>query len=248
MRVQLSTSLLSALFLCACSQTNLSQGVGATTGTIVPSGGGSTAQVEQKLPVCTRSYGKVALVENQQQAGDLLQMNLTSPLPVIRTMISQSGCFTIVDRGQALGAIEAEQKYSGKGGIGKLAGADFFITPQIVFKDGSQNSIGGALSKVAGVAGLGGGFGGIVGTVAGNMNVSTTEAQVALFLTETKSGIQKYSALGQARTSTLGLSADGPGALFGAGVGSYANSDVGKTTVAALLDAYIKLVDRMRSS
>ena len=81
-------------------------------------------------------------------------MGLSSPVPLIRLMIAQSNCFQVVDRGQALTRIEDERSISGKGGVGRLAAADYFITPDIVSQNANSGGFaGGAGALLPGVAG-----------------------------------------------------------------------------------------------
>ena len=111
-------------------------------------------------------------------------MGLTSPVPLIRLMIAQSNCFQVVDRGQALTRIAEERELTGKGGVGKLAAADFFITPDIV----TQNANSGGLAGGAGAF-----LPGVAGIVAGGLTQKTSEAQTALYLVESKSGVRHGS-------------------------------------------------------
>jgi len=193
------------------------------------------------LPRCERPLDTIALVENPDNA--LLNMGLTSPLPILRLMISQSNCFTVVDRGAAMAAIEAEHIRSGQKGGPKVKAARYFLTPQIVFQNSGSTSVGGAISSFMGNLPLGGAEG-FVGTLAANINQTTSEAQTVLFLTDGKTGTQVAAAQGSARSSEIGFATTGMGSLLGAG-GAYAQTDAGKAAMAALVDAYANLVQEM---
>lgn len=221
--------------LAGCSQTSLGEANTAVTGSAGPEG---AQKASAQLPKCDRPLGRAALVERQIPA--LAQMGLTSPVPLIRLMIAQSNCFQIVDRGQALSRIEEERAISGKGGAGQLAAADYFITPDIISQNANSGGFaGGAGALLPGVAGL----------VAGGITKKDSEAQVALYLTDTKSSVQIAAATGSAKTEDFGWALGGANGLagFGGVGGGYANTAIGKTTAAAFLDAYANLVRQLQN-
>lgn len=168
-------------------------------------------------------------------------MGLTSPVPLLRLMVAQSNCFQVVDRGQALTRIDEERAISGKGGVGKLASADFFLTPDIVTQNANSGGFaGGAGALLPGVAGI----------IAGGITQKSSEAQTALYLTDTKSGVQVAAATGSAKTSDMGWALGGVHGTGGIGgvAGGYTNTEIGKTTAAAFLDAYANLVRQVQSA
>src|SRR6266567_4492748 len=101
LRPTLSLSLAAALALGGCaSQTELGTG-----GSMVSGSGGSAGSqgASNQMVHCTSSLGTAALVEPDAQAATLLtQVGLQSPLPLLRLIMAQSGCFRVVDRGAAL--------------------------------------------------------------------------------------------------------------------------------------------------
>jgi hypothetical protein len=225
-----------AVALAACSQTNLGEGSSAVTGSAGPEG---SQQKAAQLPQCDKPLGRAALVEKQIPA--LAQMGLTSPVPLIRLMIAQSNCFQVVDRGQALDRIEQERAVSGKGGIGRLAAADYFITPDIV----SQNANSGGFAGGAGAL-----LPGVAGIIAGGITQKSSEAQTALYLTDARTGVQIAAATGSAKTNDFGWAlggVNGVGGVGGAG-GGYTNTEIGKTTAAAFLDSYRNLLRQLQAS
>ena len=245
-------AVVSTLLLAACSS--------ITTGTVGPvlpvsqlspgaatpgSGGtqsatGAPAAVARtaSVPHCAKPIDSVALVEKAD--GSLAQMGLTSPLPILRMMISQSNCFTIVDRGAAFEAIASEQKISGTAGKGKLIAARYIITPQIVFQNQGSTPIGSALSPFMNFLPTSE-VSSAMGAVAGNVNHTMTSAQTILFLTDARTGTQVAAASGSAQTSEIGFVNAGLGNILGAQT-AYATTDTGKAAAAAMLDAYANLV------
>lgn len=200
---------------------------------------GNAQGAKTNLPSCTAPLGTVALVEDQTNYYG--RYNLESPLPILRLMIAQSGCFNVVDRGGAISRIQEEQLLTGKGGSKqKLVGAQYFLTPNIVFSD--QNSGGGG-------ANLGSYLPGYIGAIAGNLGLQQSEVQTVLFLTQTSTGVQVAAAEGSAKNSDLSLGGFGwiSGALGGA-ANAYASTDMGKLVIGSLVDAYTKLVTQLRAA
>jgi curli biogenesis system outer membrane secretion channel CsgG len=120
------------------------------SGTVTGAAGPDGAQSEAKqLVKCDKPFGKIAVYEPQdvmQRA--LMQFRLPSPTGVIRLMIQQSGCFVVVERGQAMRVLQQERTLAGDGtarsdsnmGSGQLVAADFVLTPEVQF---SQQNAGG---------------------------------------------------------------------------------------------------------
>ncbi len=162
-------------------------------------------------------------------------------------MFQQSNCFQIVDRGRGLQAISTEQQLAKQGMLqagsnvqgGSLVAADYTITPNVVFSDQNAGGMGmaaGMLGAIIPGAGL-----------LGGINVKSKEAQVVLFLTDNRSGVQVAAAEGSAKVSDIGFGALGFGGGLGALGGAYGSSDQGKVVAAALLDATNKVIAVVRS-
>ena len=226
--------------------------VAANTG----SGAGSASKGEaRQLRKCAAPVATVALSEDegnrQTYAVVLTQLQLPqSPIPLLRLMFQQSNCFRIVDRGKGLQAISTEQRLAKEGllrkdsdiGGGQLIAADYTITPNIAFSEG--NAGGAGVGAMAGAL-LGSVLPG-AGLIAGGLTVSSKEAQVVLFLTDNRTGVQVMAAEGSARSSDVGFGgfAFAGGALGG---GAWGNTNQGKVVAAAFLDATNKVIDGVRS-
>ena len=166
---------------------------------------GTATQATPQIPRCGAPLGTVALVEDQNPG--LAQHGLTSPIPVMRLIISQSNCFNVVDRGEALTRIQQEQALTGSGGSRRrLVAAQYFMTPNIIFQDQNSGGAGG---------GLGGFLPGYAGLIAGAVGMKSNEAQTLLTLTQTSTGVQIGVAEGSARTRDFTLAGFG----LGGGVG-----------------------------
>ena len=222
------------LLLAACTGTT-QMGQGGTMVTGSSAAGGQAQGETVELPKCAKPLGTIALVEEEYQS--LAQHGLSSPIPLLRLMIQQSNCFQVVDRGVALTRIQKEQRLTGA--QTRLAQADYFLTPNIVVK--AKDTSGGDL-------GLGGVLPGFVGALAGTVGFENSEAQVVLFVTETKTGLQTAAAEGSAKTTDWKGRAFGWAGLVGGFGNVYSDTPLGKTVAAALLDAYRKLVAQLRTT
>ena len=217
-------------------QTSLGSGGSVAQGS--SSLGAQSAQATPQIPRCTAPLGTVALVEDQNPA--LAQHGLSSPIPVMRLIISQSNCFNVVDRGQALTRIQEEQALTGRRSTRqRLVAAQYFLTPNVLFQDSNSGGFGG---------GLGGLLPGYAGLIAGAVGAKDSQAQTLLTLTQTDSGLQVAVAEGSAQTRDFTLAGFGLGGGVGGALGAYGSTDIGKTVTAALVDAYAKLVNQLRAS
>jgi len=220
---------------CATSQTTLGGGSTMVTG----SGGAAGAQGQnQELFRCARPVGTAALLEPEYPIH--ADFGLTSPVPLVRLLMTQSNCFQVVERGAASGALQRERELAAGGqlqrgsamGGGQMAAADYIITPSIIHSD---SNAGGAFG------GLGGLLPGRIGVVAGGVRTTQLESQVMLTMVNVRTGVQEAVAEGSASKSDLDFGGGGViGVVAGLG-GAYQSTDIGKITAAAFLDAHNKL-------
>jgi curli biogenesis system outer membrane secretion channel CsgG len=200
------------------------------------------------IPTCDKRYGALAVHEPENNWWRELQ--LESPEALIKVFVSESKCFTLVDRGKGLQAAQAERALASGGdlrggsnvGKGQMRAADYVLVPDIVNKNersGGKN-IGGI---------LGGVLGGVAGAVVGGVNLKSKTADVVLTLTDIRSTEQVSLAQGHAKKTDLGWGAGGGGffgAFAAAGASSYANTEIGQVVTAAYLDAFIKMVEDVK--
>ncbi len=116
---------------------------------------------------CTKNLGTLAVVEPQSHMlASLSQYKLGSPSTMLRMIVEESGCFTVVERGVAMNNIRQERELAAAGqlqqgsnvGGGQLQAADFVMTPAVQFAS-DTGGVGGA------VGGLLGRFGGALGAL-----------------------------------------------------------------------------------
>ena len=100
-----------------------------TAGALASGASSTYAGDEQpQIPTCDKKIGTLAVTEPQNQWWT--QYNLESPAALIKVYVSESKCFTLVDRGKGLQAAQAERALAASGeervgsNIGKGLSAD----------------------------------------------------------------------------------------------------------------------------
>lgn len=76
-----------------------------------------TRQVLNEAPRCSQNLGTVAIAETQGVLFD--QMGLGAPTELLRAVIRDSGCFTLIERGPGMDLVERER---GLGGAARAHG------------------------------------------------------------------------------------------------------------------------------
>lgn len=206
---------------------------------------------QREIPRCTRNLGTVAIVEPDNQWWR--ELNLGSPEAILKVLVQQSGCFTIVNRGRAMQSRAMERALQEQGemqkgqniGKGQVRTADYFLQPDIVSsnRDSGGSAVGGA---IGGLLGRRGGILGGVGAIAGGMKVSKKEASVTLSMVDARTTEEKALTEGYARKTDVGFGGGAASGWWGgfaaAGGSGYQNTEIGQVIVLAYLDAYTKLV------
>ena len=222
--------------------------LGLLTISSVCSAAALAADAPPAIPLCDKKIGTLAIVEPTNRWW--VQYNLESPEALIKVFVSQSKCFTLVDRGKGLAAAEAERALASSGevrggsniGKGQMKAADYVLVPDIV----NQNSNSGG-NKFGGL--LGGRLGGIAGAVVGGVSLKSKTADVVLTITDVRSTEQVAMQQGHAKKTDIGWGGGGGGyfgAFAAAGASSYANTEIGQVVAVAYVDAYTKLVNEVK--
>jgi curli biogenesis system outer membrane secretion channel CsgG len=188
--------------------------------------------------------GTIALIDGDGQGWKAYQLG--APSTLLKTFVTKSGCFKLVNRGAGMEAIQREQALSGGGNLqrgsnvggGQIKAADWLLVADVAGQN--QNSGGSALGGIAG--GL---IGGRFGALAGGIKTSKVEAQTVLSLVNTRTSEEEFNIEGFAKKSDFGFGVGGFVGWGGVGGGAYENTDVGKVVGLAFLDAYRQLVDQM---
>lgn len=203
---------------------------------------GSSKSAE--IPQCGHVLGTIALVDGDGQGWK--QFQLGAPSTLLKTFVTKSGCFKLVNRGAGMEAIQREQALAGGGNLqrgsnvggGQIKAADWLLVADVASQN--QNSGGNAIGGIAG--GL---IGGRLGALAGGIKTSKVEAQTVLSLVNTRTSEEEYNIEGFAKKSDFSWGAGGFVGWGGVGGGAYENTDVGKVVGLAFLDAYRQLVEQM---
>jgi len=206
-----------------------------------------TNEAQAQIPTCSRRLG--ALAVRQPQNNWWAGLGLESPEAVIKILVQQSGCFTLVDRGAGFEMAQQERALASGGqlqgganiGGGQIRAADYILVPDIVNKNANAGG-----TNVGGL--VGGLLGGFAGAIVANISINSSTADVTLALTNVRTTEQEAMTQGHGSKTDLGFGG-GVGGFWGgfAGVGasSYAKTAIGQVVVLAYIDAYTKLVDQM---
>ncbi len=237
------TALALGLAACGKKKTELGEGGSVVSGSAGPAG---AQNASHELVRCDAPVATMALVENPN--GYVLQgsYNLpSSPLPLVRLIAQQSGCFRIVDRAAGLKATIQEQELKNAGVLGDKVqvrkgqgyAAQYTITPSLTFSErDAGREIGGLLSQIP-----------VLNKFVGLADsVKLKEAQVALLLTDNETTEQIAAATGSVRVTDLGMAGLMLGRAGGAAGAGWSNTNEGKVIAAAFLDAHNQLVTQLR--
>ena len=197
---------------------------------------------ESTVEKCSKKLGVLAVAEPQRGWNYLSQYGLGSPAALLRMMVQQSGCFDVVERGQAMQNIQQERQLAAAGemrqesniGKGQMQAADFVMTPNVQIGASNTGGLGGFL----------GGKLGIVGAIAGGLKFK--EASTSLLLADVRSSIQVAGAEGKASKTDFSVGGWGFGGGAVGGLGGYTSTPEGKLIAASFLDNYNKIVLSIR--
>ena len=216
----------------------------------------ATAQQERakktaEIPRCGASLGTLAVEQPTRNWWSELQLG--SPEALIKVFVSQSGCFSLVDRGAGLAAAQRERALASGGNLqqgsniggGQIAAADYVIIPDIV----SQNANARGNNFGAALGGLLGARNPVLGQLAGSISINSSTADVTLAITDVRSTRQLAIMEGHSEKRDIGFGVGG--GLFGgsgygqAGATGYNNTEIGQVITLAYLDAFTKMVDQL---
>ncbi|HRN62160.1 MAG TPA: CsgG/HfaB family protein [Luteimonas sp.] len=203
-----------------------------------------------QIPVCVKPLGSISVLEPEDGVHWWTGQQLPAPSRLIKVFVNRSRCFTLVDRGAGLDAAMRERDLGSAGelrnrsnvGKGQIKAADYVMVPDLVGanSNASGNSMGGL---------LGGLIGGRAGALVSGLNMRSKTADVVLTVTDVRSSEQVAMSEGSAKKTDIGWGAGG--GLFGgsglgaAGVGGYANTEIGQVITLAYLQAYTDLVAQL---
>lgn len=239
------------ILLSGCLSTAPTIGGGSSTVVTGAAGGATSAGANTGIEKCTETLGTLRIEENTTAPWyGYYNSNyrLGSTVPLLRTMIQQSNCFVIVERGRAMNSIRAERsemrgeegRAGSNFGTGQQVGADYVMSPEIMMSGKTGGgSLGAATSRIGGLLG--------VAATAAAGSMSTNEAGTTLLLVDVRSSVQIAAAEGYSKNTDFGMM----GALWGGGTGlagsAWGTTPQGKVVTAAFADAYNKMVLALRN-
>ncbi|WP_280187342.1 CsgG/HfaB family protein [Delftia sp. PS-11] len=240
--------LMAVLCLAGCGEkkTELGQGGSEVSGSAGPAGAHNASR---ELVRCDAPVATLALAENPNGyvMGSGYQLP-ASPVPLVKLLAQQSGCFRVVDRGAGLRGTVQEQELRNAGVLrenstvhkGRGYEAQYTLTPSLTF---SEHDAGRGLAGVVAMIPVLRNIAGLAGLVE---QVKFKEAQTALLLSDNETTEQVAAATGAARATDLGVGGMVLGRLGAAGTG-WSNTNEGKVIAAAFLDAHNQLVVQVRA-
>lgn len=206
------------------------------------------AQKTAEIPVCGKNLGSIAVLEPEHNWWSGYQLG--SPAALIKVFVSKSRCFTLVDRGKGMAALQRERELASGGelrggsnlGKGQIKAADYVLVPDLVSQNSnaSGNSIGGLLGGLIGNR--------TVGALVGGLNIKRKTADVVLTVTDVRSSEQLAMTEGHATKTDLGWGGGAgifSGGFGGVGATGYANTEIGQVVTLAYLQAYTDLVGQL---
>ncbi len=234
------------LLLAACgkSSTSLGEGGSVVTGSAGPAGAHNAAR---ELVKCDAPVATLALVENPNGYSYSSSYQLpSSPVPLVRLLAQQSGCFRVVDRAAGLKATVREQELKDAGILrqegntvhkGRGYEAQYSLAPSLTFSEqDAGRQIGSVLQAIPYLNKL----------VGAAEHVKMKQAQAALLLTDNETTEQIAAATGSVEVADLGVGGAMVGKLGGVAGAGWSNSNEGKVIAAAFLDAHNQLVAQVR--
>ncbi len=203
----------------------------------------SESQTPQ-VPRCTRNLGTVSIQDGDTHQG-WRGMNLQPPAGLLRVVVQQSGCFTVVERGRGLDAALRERELAGEGNLqrgsnvggGQIRAADYVMLADVIAQD--NNSSGGGVG-----AALGGVVGGRLGGVIGGLGVRNQTAQTTLTLANVRT-TESFATEGNAQNRNIMWGGVGFLGGGGAGLGGYTDTEIGRVVTVAFIDAYTQMISQL---
>lgn len=228
------------------AKTELGQGGSVVTGSAGPKG---AQGADSGLVTCGSPVATLALAENPNGYTMTSHYQLpASPVPLLKLIAQQSGCFRVVDRAGGLRSTIQENELKEAGIVrsnstvakGKGYEAQYTLVPSLTF---SEQDAGRGMSGIIAAIPVLRDIAGLAGLVD---QVKIKEAQVALLLTDNETTEQLAAATGSVKVTDLGVGGFVAGKLGGAGGLGWSNSNEGKVIAAAFFDAHNKLVSQVR--
>lgn len=195
------------------------------------------------LERCASRIGSAAITESEGNAQALTSAGLPrSMAPLMRQLLMQTGCFALLERGAGFAALEHEMRIREQQGhdrseqLAAMTAADYVIRSEIVFAEqtgGSKGAVGALFGSVLGGIGL---------------EYQSKEALVVMTVVDARTSEIVVSSFGRGTTESSALGS----VVLGGGVlglqGGWLDTPQAKPVAAALVDAWNRLLPRLRAA
>lgn len=236
-------------FLTGCVGSMPTLGGGSGNAVTGAAAGGSSANKSGQLESCKKTLGTMSIFEDKTQGWwtnyRRLYPNLGTTVPVMRTMIQQSNCFIIVERGAAMKAMRRERAMMNSGelrgssnfGQGQMVAADFTLSPSVTFKQSNMGKISGAARNLMPNSWFS----------STSVGAKSNEASTTILLIDNRSGVQISAAVGSAKNYDFSISGYSWMGSGWAGASAFTDTAEGKVIIAAFVDSYNQMVKALRN-
>ncbi|MCL7715026.1 CsgG/HfaB family protein [Stenotrophomonas mori] len=213
---------------------------------------------------CKSLEGTLRISEPDDGLGAWASYGLPAPSRMLRVLVNESKCFTVLDRGVGLAAAQEERALANAGHLAEgqnlhdaqMLGADYVLIPDIMSQneDAGGGSIGGSVSNGRPKRGLIGGALnvatlGVAGKLSGGMSSRRQTAEVVLTLVDVRTSAQLFTTTGEARISdrawSAAAAAGSPKGSASANAGRWTNTEIGQVIQKAYEDAYESLMEQV---
>ncbi len=205
-----------------------------------------------ELPKCTRAEGSMRIVEPDDGQALWASYGLPMPTRMLRSFVTESSCWTVLDRGVGFAAAQAERELAAGGhlqrganlGGGQMLAADFILIPDIL----SQNTDAGGRNFGARGGGSAGGLGRLMFGGGGQSRQKTVSVMLTLVDSRTSEVLATSTGAAEVSDKQWQLVAAGSGQnglASGQGsisAGAYENTEIGTVIRAAYHQAFHQML------
>lgn len=204
------------------------------------------------LPKCVAAEGSLRIVEPDDGQALWASYGLPMPTRMLRSFVTESSCWMVLDRGVGFAAAQAERELASGGhlqrgsnlGGGQMLAADYILIPDIV----SQNANAGGRNFGAGGGGSAGGLGRLMLGGGGSSRQKTVSVMLTMVDSRTSEVLATSTGSAEVSDRQWQLMASGAGKAglaSGQGnisAGAYENTEMGTVIRAAYHQAFHQML------
>ena len=208
---------------------------------------------------CQGNTGSLRIVEPDDGMGAWATYGLPAPTRMLRVMVNDSKCFTVLDRGVGFAAAQAERELASDGhlradqnlGAGQMRGADYVLIPDIVSQNANAGgmNVGGSASTPQKRGLMGGLLNVATLGVSGKLSTQKQTAEVVLTLVDVRTSEQVVSVSGEAKITdkawAAAVAASNVQGQARLNAGSWENTEIGQVIKEAYEEAFSRMVSQI---